>query len=72
MAATEHHHLTHRWEAHRLAAQILRSWIRETHGNLPAWTPPDIANAYVALLSAVHHLVEATSQAEREEKHQGG
>lgn len=62
----------HRWEHHRLAAQILRAWVRETHGALPAWTPPDIANAYVALLSAVNHLVQVTQQAAREDEQRHG
>lgn len=65
---TTHPPRTHAWEHHHLAAQILRAWIRETYGNLPAWTPPDVANAYVGLLSAVQHLVQATSQAEKEER----
>lgn len=61
-------HAAHTWEPHHLAAQILRSWVRETHGALPAWTPPDVANAYVALWSALEKLVQATQYAATESK----
>lgn len=61
-------HPTHPWEHHRLAAQILRAWVREVQGALPAWTPPEVASAYVALAGALTHLVQVTQQAAREER----
>ena len=61
----------HTWEAHRLAAQILRSWVRETTGDLPAWTTPGIVNAYARLLESLEALIRATQHAEREEERRG-
>lgn len=68
---TTHVTAPHSWASHRLAAQILRAWVREQHGQLPAWTPPDVANAYVALWSALEKLVQATQHAEREDQRRG-
>jgi hypothetical protein len=56
----------HTWEHHRLAAQILRSWVREVTGDLPAWTTPGIVHAYARLLESLDALIRATQQAERE------
>lgn len=61
----------HTWEHHRLAAQILRSWVRETTGDLPAWTTPGIVSAYQHLLESLEALIRATQHAEREERRHG-
>lgn len=59
--------LLHSWDAHRLAATILSSWVREVHDGLPAWTPPRVFSAYRALLESLEDLKRATQQAARED-----
>ena len=64
-------HLPHTWQHHRLAAQILRSWVRETTGDLPAWTTPGIVQAYASILASLDGLIRATQHAEKEESRRG-
>lgn len=64
-------HQGHTWDTHRLAAQILRSWVRETSAALPAWTTPGIALAYTRLLESLDALIRATQHADGEETRRG-
>ena len=66
MTEQQHDTLPHTWEHHRLAAQILRSWVRETTGDLPAWTTPGIVTAYASVLASLEGLIRATQHAEKE------
>ena len=61
----QHETRPHTWEHHRLAAQILRSWVRETTDELPAWTTPGIVSAYASLLESLETLIRATKYAEK-------
>lgn len=62
----KHSPLTHTWESHRLAAQILRAWVREVTMDLPAWASPGMVTAYGRLLESLEALIRATQHAERE------
>lgn len=63
----EHSPLTHTWDSYRLAVQILRSWVRDSQGNLPAWTPAGILTAYDQLLASCEAILVAIKAAERDE-----
>jgi hypothetical protein len=56
----------HAWAGHRLAAQILRSWVRDAFAQLPAWTPAPVLEAYQQLMGACEALIMATQRADRE------
>ena len=64
----QHETRPHTWEHHRLAAQILRAWVRETTDELPAWTTPGIVTAYASILASLDALIRATQHAEKEER----